>query len=124
MHVVEKVTNTSISLLATGDDLVRGKDETVVASVAKLNGKVVGRSKDIGSPVNGATRGLIDGGADRAILKLSSMGVTDSINCTLEELLNLIIIARESTTRIPICCRLLAVYLIPSTTQGTYAYGT
>lgn len=63
-----------------GEDLIGWQDETIAASISQLEGKGVLNTQVVG-PVNAATTGLVDDGADAAHFVLGPMERGQGLDC-------------------------------------------
>jgi hypothetical protein len=64
LHVEKQISNTSIRLLAAGNDLIGGENEAVGSLVAKLGGEDVVGLDDLVDVVDAGAGSLVDGLAD------------------------------------------------------------
>lgn len=101
-HVLEEVLDTSKRLLTAGNDLVRRKNESVSTSITELNSVAVVGLDDIVGPVNTRSGSLVDGAADRSVVKAGSVNRADGVDGTPGKGNELVVLGGQSVASVTV----------------------
>jgi len=81
-HILQQVTNTRVRFLAAWQDLICRKHKSVQSRIPELRRERIIGTNDVVHVINAAARRLVDGGADRTVIKRCPMYSGDSLDGT------------------------------------------